>query len=173
MQNTYQYNDHFSFWLPYCWKFRKCNKPTKKKKRKETISISTSLKIWVVTTEGLKEDFWGAGTVSLLDLSTGDERCIHFVKTDLAAHFVMLPQKINKNLYSFHQSCSVDGLEYLFGGNRYYLQKERMPLSPHLEQLYLIPWIGSNFQKYDQQSGDRGTVGFAWFSGGHFLRFQH
>lgn len=63
---------------------------------------------------GLKEDFWGAGTVSLLDLSTGDERCIHFVKkTDLAAHFVMLPQKINKNLYSFHQSCSVDGLEYL------------------------------------------------------------
>lgn len=112
MQNTYQYNDHFSFWLPYCWKFRKCNKPTKKKK-KETVSISTSLKIWVVTIEGLKEDFWGAGTVSLLDLSTGDERCIHFVKTDLAAHFVMLPQKINKNLYSFHQSCSVDGLEYL------------------------------------------------------------
>lgn len=111
MQNTYQYNDHFSFRLPYCWKFRKCNKPTKKKK--ETISISTSLKIWVVTIEGLKEDFWGAGTVSLLDLGTGDKRCIHFVKIDLAAHFVMLPQKINKNLYLFQQSCSVDGLERL------------------------------------------------------------
>ena len=94
MQNRYQYNDHFSFRLPYCWKFRKCNKPTKKKK--ETISISTSLKIWVVTIEGLKEDF-----------------CIHFVKIDLAAHFVLLPQKINKNLYSFQQSCSVDGPECL------------------------------------------------------------
>lgn len=64
-----------------------------KKKKKEIISISTSLKIRVVTIEGLKEDFWGAGTVSLLDLVTGDKRCIHFVKIDLAEYFVMLPQK--------------------------------------------------------------------------------
>ena len=173
MQNTYQHNDHFSFWLPYCWKFRKCNKLTKKKKKKEKIiSISTSLKIWVVTIEGLKEDFWAAGTVSLLDLGTGDKRCIHFVKTDLAAHFVMLPQKIKKNLYSFHPSCSVDGLEYLEVISIIYRKKGCLCLpiwNSYTSFLELTPTSRNTINK----SGDRGTVGFAWFSEGHFLRFQH
>lgn len=93
------------------------------------------------------------------------------LKTDLAAHFVMLPQKINKNLYSFHQSCSVDGLEYLEVIGIIYRKKGCLCLPIWNRSTSFLELAPTS--KSDQQSGDRGTVGFAWFSGGHFLRFQH
>lgn len=77
MQNTYQYNDHFLSDYLIVESLENAINPPKKKK--ETVSIPPPKDMGSDYRGGLKEDFWGAGTVSLLDLSTGDERCIHFV----------------------------------------------------------------------------------------------
>lgn len=68
----------------------------------------------------------GAVTVSLLDLGAGYKRCIHFVKIHVVVHFVIFQQK-------WIRICIYHLFPWVFGGDKFYLLKQRMPLAPHLD----------------------------------------
>lgn len=120
-----------------------------------------------MTARGFKKVFGDVGTALLLDLGAGYKRWIHFVKIHLGVHFIRLLQKKKIKTYII-PLVMFSWCPWAFGGDKYCLQKERMPLSPHLEWLYHITWIASKtlvFRNIINESSDRGTVGFARLSG--------